>query len=248
MPLPSHPVERHRSLPSTQRRAVELARGGAPVGTTVVAEAQTGGIGRGDHTWWSPAGGLYLSTIQRFPAHDPGLLSIGVAAELADRLSGPGRDLHVKWPNDLVVPSEPGPFRKLGGVLVDALVAPGGERRAVVGVGLNVGRVPDPPPSVNRRVVSLADLGPPPVTLYELEGLTVDVVGHVTAGLETDEGVRRVRESARRRLFGKGRAVRLDGRPVGVLVGLADDGALRVAGRDGPAELRAGDLEFEEGG
>ena len=59
--------EYYDELPSTQQRAIVLARAGAPEGTHVVAGRQRRGRGRLDHTWSSPDGGLYLSTIVRAP-------------------------------------------------------------------------------------------------------------------------------------------------------------------------------------
>ena len=51
---------------STQRVARDLARGGAPEGTTVIAERQTAGRGRLGRQWHSPAGlNLYCSIVLR---------------------------------------------------------------------------------------------------------------------------------------------------------------------------------------
>src|SRR5207302_7992072 len=51
---------------STQRVARELARAGAPEGTTVIAERQTAGRGRLGRQWRSPAGvSLYCSIVLR---------------------------------------------------------------------------------------------------------------------------------------------------------------------------------------
>src|SRR5206468_2096604 len=53
---------------STQRVARELARAGAPEGTTVIAERQTAGRGRLGRQWHSPAGlNLYCSIVLRPP-------------------------------------------------------------------------------------------------------------------------------------------------------------------------------------
>ena len=51
-------VELHEALNTTQERARELARAGAPHGTLVVSKVQTGGRGRLGRRWGSPAGGL----------------------------------------------------------------------------------------------------------------------------------------------------------------------------------------------
>ena len=61
-------VEWRAELDSTQRLARELARGGAPEGTIVVAETQTAGRGRLGRGWHSPPGlNLYCSIVLRPP-------------------------------------------------------------------------------------------------------------------------------------------------------------------------------------
>lgn len=238
-------IERHDSLRSTQGRAVELARDGAPSGTVVVAAAQTGGVGRADHTWWSPPGGLYLSAVLPLPAHRAPLLTLGVAAELASELERSSLELRVKWPNDLVVPEGDGGYRKLGGLLADSVPSPALGTAVVLGLGLNVGPPGPLPSDLVGRHASLAERDGPPLTLYESEVLALRVIGHVATGLDTPEGAATVLEAARERLFGMGRDVRVDGRPAGRVVGLTDEGALRVHGPRGVAEIRAGDLTFE---
>ncbi len=60
------PYHYHRRLASTNDEAARLARQGAPHGTVVLAEAQTGGRGRLGRAWHSPPGeGLYLSAVLR---------------------------------------------------------------------------------------------------------------------------------------------------------------------------------------
>lgn len=47
-------IQRLDTVGSTQEEAKILAEGGAPEGTTVMAEAQTGGRGRMGRKWHSP--------------------------------------------------------------------------------------------------------------------------------------------------------------------------------------------------
>ena len=67
-------IEVHGALASTQERARELARAGAPHGTLVVAGVQTGGRGRLGRHWGSPEGGLWMSLVLR-PGFDASLAS-----------------------------------------------------------------------------------------------------------------------------------------------------------------------------
>ena len=65
------PVHHFDEVASTNDLAKELAAQGAPEGTLVVAEAQTGGRGRLGRQWDSPPGtGLYVSLLLR-PALPP---------------------------------------------------------------------------------------------------------------------------------------------------------------------------------
>ena len=59
-------VEWRAEIDSTQHLARDLARAGAPEGTVVVAESQTGGRGRLGRQWHSPPGvNLYCSLVLR---------------------------------------------------------------------------------------------------------------------------------------------------------------------------------------
>src|SRR5512139_1080552 len=56
------------STDSTNRRAREEARRGAPEGTAVIAESQSGGKGRLGRSWISPPGvNAYFSLVMRPP-------------------------------------------------------------------------------------------------------------------------------------------------------------------------------------
>ncbi len=131
------PLYCYPSIGSTNDRAEELAREGAPHGTLVIADAQTAGRGRGGRTWLTPAGsGIAMSVVLRpedLPAQRSwGLTVLGTLA-IIDGLTLVGIRAQIKWPNDVLAGG-----RKLGGVLAEATWA--GERldHAVVGVGVNV--------------------------------------------------------------------------------------------------------------
>jgi BirA family biotin operon repressor/biotin-[acetyl-CoA-carboxylase] ligase len=136
-------ILRFESLPSTNDKARELARAGAAHGTVVVADEQTRGRGTKGRSWHSPRGlGLYASFILR--SDGPGALrapfsllplAAGLAAAEALR-DAAGLEAKLKWPNDLVFGR-----RKIGGILTEAVLAPGRPGFAVVGVGLNVNHV-----------------------------------------------------------------------------------------------------------
>jgi len=66
-------------------------------------------------------------------------LSLAVGVALAEALDAPDPEhrIGIKWPNDLWLLDAPGRGRKLGGVLIET-VSMGGQRIAVIGIGLNL--------------------------------------------------------------------------------------------------------------
>ena len=127
----------HRETDSTNTRAKALAASGAPEGTVVIAETQTGGRGRKGRTWFSPAGeGVYLSLILRppiSPVEAPKITliaGIAVAESLLARLAD--LDVHIKWPNDVLVGR-----KKVAGILTEISSDMDRVGFVVSGVGLN---------------------------------------------------------------------------------------------------------------
>ena len=147
------PVHHFETLDSTNHLAKELAAQGAPEGTVVVAEAQTGGRGRLGREWNSPPGvGLYVSLVLRPmlpPMELPQItLTTAVAVVRAvHRVTGlaPG----IKWPNDLLLNG-----KKLGGILTEMETESDRIRHVVVGLGLNVNN-PGFPPELAATATSL---------------------------------------------------------------------------------------------
>jgi len=239
--------EYHEELPSTQQRALVLARAGAPAGTVVVAGRQSAGLGRSDHIWWSPPGGLYLSMVVPFPPRRAALLPLALGARLSEAFAVRFRiEIRVKWPNDLIVLDSRGTPRKLGGVLVDAVPSPTLGTAAVIGVGLNVAPIGDAPSQVRARPVALSELVSEPPSLYEVEGLTVSEVGRVAEAIQDPVEAEELLTLCRARLYGVGRRASVDGRPVGTIEGLGEEGELWCMSTEGPVAVRAGDLTVEE--
>lgn len=128
------------TCPSTNDRAAELARQGAPEGTLVVADAQTGGRGRLGRTWHSPAGAnLYLSLLLRptRPPADVPPLTLLAGAALAGAVAALGGEPRLKWPNDVLLRGPEG-WRKTAGILTEMASERDRVRHVVVGIGVNV--------------------------------------------------------------------------------------------------------------
>lgn len=122
---------------STNVHAKVLAAQGAPHGTVLIADHQTGGKGRMGRSFHSPGGmGIYMSILLRPECTPSDLMHLTCAAAVAmcdavEKSTGfrPG----IKWTNDLVYNK-----RKLAGILTElGLDTRGGISHAIVGIGIN---------------------------------------------------------------------------------------------------------------
>jgi BirA family biotin operon repressor/biotin-[acetyl-CoA-carboxylase] ligase len=144
----------HEETVSTQLDAKALADEGAPEGTMVAAERQSGGYGRLKREWRAPAGGLWFSVVLR-PDMEPDripqitlMTSVSLACSLENAL---GAKAEIKWPNDLVAGG-----RKIVGILTEMSAEVGKTNWVVTGIGLNVNnRLPE---SLRQSAVSLGAL------------------------------------------------------------------------------------------
>ena len=97
-----------------------------PIGSIVLADYQAAGRGRLERRWVAPRGTALLVSFVLSP-HPLLSLAAGVAASIAC-----GRDVRLKWPNDLLLGG-----RKVGGLLVEVA----GDK-AVCGIGVNLTAAP----------------------------------------------------------------------------------------------------------
>ncbi len=131
------------SIESTNSHAMQEASKGALHGSVYIAEEQTAGRGRGDHSWHSePYSGIYVSILLRpqLAAADGLWLSLatGLAVQRAiENVTALVTD--IRWPNDILSNG-----RKVGGILVEMNAEASRIRYAVIGIGINVnqGRFP----------------------------------------------------------------------------------------------------------
>ena len=134
------------SLGSTNVRAIELARQGAPHGLLVVADEQTAGRGREGRRWITAAGkALAFSVLLRpqgIPADRLGTVSGLGGVSVAQALEELGGTPQLKWPNDVLLKG-----RKVAGVLTEAAWEGARLDSVILGVGVNVLRGSAPPDS-----------------------------------------------------------------------------------------------------
>lgn len=137
---------------STNDHAALLRRRGELFAPAIVLTGhQLKGRGRNSNTWWSDAGSLTVTFVlpvdeQLSPHQLPLIAGLAVRNAIADVTGDNG--IKLKWPNDLLHNN-----RKLAGLLCERV-----HKADLIGLGLNVNTVTAPPPSIQRRVVSLSQI------------------------------------------------------------------------------------------
>src|SRR5438552_685796 len=153
-----------RLWPSTLATPSAVSSTNAPRATSIIttsttarwilmADFQTGGRGRLERRWVSPAGTALLVSYVLEP--NP-LLSLAAGVAAAEAC---GRGVRLKWPNDLLLDG-----RKVGGILVETT-----PQKAICGVGVNLTWAPE----------GAAQLGRPREEVFER--LSVEIAVWVAA-------------------------------------------------------------------
>ena len=134
------------SIDSTNDEAKRMARQGAPHGTVLIADHQTGGHGRMGRSFHSPEGvGIYMTILLRPDCNPQELMHLtATAVAMCDAVeASAGFRPGIKWTNDLVCGK-----RKLGGILTGMSLNAGGMvDYAIIGIGINCCQKPEDFPS-----------------------------------------------------------------------------------------------------
>lgn len=220
-------MEYFQTIESTNLLAKELAQRGAPEGTVVVAEEQTGGRGRLKNKWFSPRGGIYFSLILRpvVQLHQASLLTLLSAVAVVQAVEEvTGLSAKIKWPNDIFVGT-----KKLAGILLEMNAEIDLINYVVTGIGINVNISAGDFPS---------DLAQIAVSLKELLGkeiLRPLLLAAVLKRIETlyekalDKGFGEIITEWKKHDITLGRKLRVDtpdGMLVGKCVGISENGTL----------------------
>jgi BirA family biotin operon repressor/biotin-[acetyl-CoA-carboxylase] ligase len=127
--------------------------------TILVADHQTAGRGRLDRSWDTPPGSALTFTAVVDPEladHDWPLLPLAVALAVADGVrAASGLAVAVKWPNDLLVPTDDGGQGKIAGILLERVTGPSGPL-ALIGIGINVALTADELPVPTASSLAIA--------------------------------------------------------------------------------------------
>ncbi|OGO26672.1 MAG: biotin--[acetyl-CoA-carboxylase] ligase [Chloroflexi bacterium RBG_16_54_11] len=156
-------------LDSTNAEAWRWLEAGGPDRALLVADEQTAGRGRAGRHWVTASGSaLAFSLLLLAPPLDPqrlprltGLGALSVVSALEAKFALPA---WIKWPNDILVDG-----RKVGGVLVEALWSGEKLEAAVVGIGINIA-----PESVSAAILPPAGLNYPATCVEDATGYPVD--------------------------------------------------------------------------
>lgn len=137
--VPGLRMEVREEVTSTNNVLREQALAGAPEGTVLLAQRQSAGRGRRDHSFFSPPdSGLYMSVLLRpgFSAQAALLLTTCAAVATALAIEEvTGVETQIKWVNDVFCRG-----KKVCGILTEGEVdlETGGMRYAIVGIGVNL--------------------------------------------------------------------------------------------------------------
>lgn len=135
------------SAPSSNTLLLQRAAQGAPGGSVLAVEWQSGGRGRMGRTWHSALGNaLTFSLLWRFDCGLAALsgLSLATGVALMRALSALGvSGASLKWPNDVL-----GAGGKIAGILIEAQGDMLGPSAVVIGIGINLAL----PPQVLRQI------------------------------------------------------------------------------------------------
>ncbi|MDI6710653.1 MAG: biotin--[acetyl-CoA-carboxylase] ligase [Thermoanaerobacterales bacterium] len=235
---------------STNNRAKDLARAGAPEGTVVLAERQTGGRGRLGRSWHSPHGGLWFSVILRpalSPARAPEATFVAAVSVVDALRAYPNLKVGIKWPNDLIAGG-----RKLGGILTELAAEAERLEWLVVGIGLNVNiELEAFPPALREAAASVSASAGRPV---DRARLLAAILGSMERWYRAwlAQGFGPVIAAWRERQECLGRRVRIvtGGKEwYGRALAVDDEGALLVERAPGVVQrVLSGDVLLENGG
>lgn len=146
-------IHYEEAVESTQKIALRLSLEGAPEGTAVIAEEQTGGRGRLGRQFYSPKyTGVWMSIILRpnlAPQKAPQLTLITAVAVVQAIEEVTGLNPQIKWPNDILIDG-----KKVTGILTEMQAESDRIDSVIIGIGLNVNQEKEDYPEELRSIAT----------------------------------------------------------------------------------------------
>ena len=195
-------------LPSTNAVLKEYAKQGAPAWTSVIAAAQSAGRGRGEHTFYSPAGsGIYFSILLRpargFSPADITATAAVAACEAIEALADV--KAQIKWLNDIYIDG-----KKVAGILAECFFE-GDAPVVILGVGVNL--LPPKGGFPEEIAMRAGAVLPKSRMRFLRERMVIGFFSRLEKYLRNNAGVY---AAYRQRLFVLGKQVRFEGHPASV--------------------------------
>lgn len=214
-------IKQFNSLASTNTTARSY-----PAGTIVMAETQTGGRGRYGRVWQSPRGNLYVSFVFESDGVRDQYLSFLTGLALAESL--PEFDVHLKWPNDVLLDG-----KKVAGILLENC----GDK-IIVGIGVNLVSHPE-----KNMLYQATDLGGrlSPIALVKRLMIQYDALFAVFE----EKGFKKIRSRWLDLATGVGETISVHlptEEVVGVFKGISLEGALLIKQGKKTRSITAGDV------
>lgn len=230
---------------SSNTDLLQQAAQGIPGGNVLAVEYQSAGRGRLGRSWQGELGkSLTFSLLWRFQTGLPALaglsLAVGLALLRVLRQLG-GKEIQLKWPNDLVSPRG-----KLAGILLEAQGKTEGPCYVVIGIGINVKALKS---QINQDITNLEqELSKVPernqllaLLLDSLAEMLHDFAKNGFAPMATEwEAAQRDQHKAVNLLMPDGTMV------AGIVHGVSSNGALRVETATGLREFQNGEISLRE--
>jgi len=231
----------YENTPSTQAKARERADAGAPEGTVVIAERQSGAYGRLGRAWASPEKGIWFSLLLRPPLTPENvsrvtlLCSLAVCRAIENVCAVPAR---IKWPNDVIVEN-----KKAAGILIEMSAEIGKVNWVIAGIGINANN--DIPAELKATAVSLHTVTGVPVNRAQLLASILTQFELLYEGFR-NEGFAPFKDEYNHRLTLLGKHVTLDSAGQtfsGHVDSVSEEGYLMLNGDDGKTHtIIAGDI------
>lgn len=231
------------TVDSTNDLAKQIGAQGAITGPLlVIADKQTAGRGRFSNAWWSSPGSVTLSLALPLsmlahlatPLH---AIAFGLAVRDAIEAFAPGHQVHVKWPNDVLLD-----HRKVAGILIENSASP--HSWSIVGIGVNLNNaLENAPPEIRCRANSVSSVMGKEIVRAEFVNRLLRELCNIVRGVRTAEDLLAAFRLVHW-LTGKRVEVRQDTEVlVGRCTGLNDQGALLVERNEGVSEILYGSVE-----
>lgn len=247
-------VEVHDHLDSTNRYLMDCISNPLSNKKCVATNLQTKGRGRRGRTWQAGLGeSLTFSLLWRFQCGAAGLSGLSLAVGVAIIRALHQLDLmtaKLKWPNDIVVKhmanGKP-TIEKLAGILIELQGDMEGPSAAVIGIGINLTLSSLLKSTIDQPATDIASISPTNINPNALLGLILTELDIILTQFEQHSFTSLKSEWLAQHAYHDElvRLIHPDGTQTqGVVVDIADDGALVVSSDHGLKRFNSGEISL----